>query len=167
MISCQRLHRDPRMSHFKFALPGNHIPLLHTDCPGLFRAPHTNSTCSFTFHQHSPGPTALPGSGGTHPYVSKLHLLENKSEVCSADNNARLCRGKRVPEQGWEGNRWFPVGSSTLVLRWLRAFCECQLLCHGNPSSHPTYSHGSHRYKKEIPSLPAALREEGSVLGRV
>lgn len=36
----------------------------------------------------------------------------------------------------------------------------------GNPSSHPTY-HGSHRYKKEIPSLPEALREgPGSWVGR-
>lgn len=48
----------------------------------------------------------------------------------------------------------------------LRAPAARQCPCHSNPSSHPTYSHGSHHYKKEIPSLAAALREE-SVLGRV
>lgn len=41
----------------------------------------------------------------------------------------------------------------------LRAPAARQCPRRSNPSSLPTYSHCSHRYKKEIPSLPAALRE--------
>lgn len=134
--------------------------------------PHTpTSTRSFTFHQHNPGPTALPGSGGTRRYVSKLHLPENKSEVCSADNNARLCRSQACARAGLGGEPMIPWREAA---PWCcadsghsaSASCSAQCPCCSNLSGHPTYSHGSHRYKKEILSLPAALRER-SALGWV
>lgn len=50
------------MSHFKFTLPGNHIPLLHAGCPGASGPRGPTSICQFTFYQHNPQPAALPAA---------------------------------------------------------------------------------------------------------
>lgn len=92
--------------------------------------------------------------------------IKNKPEVCSADNNARPCWSQACVRawagRGREGSRGKQHLGAALTAGILRA----PRVPARNPSSHPTY-HGSHRYKKEIPSLPEALREgPGSWVGR-
>lgn len=143
----------------------------HSSAPhslsGAFRTPHTSQHSLFHLPPAQPSPTALPGCSRSHGCVSKLHLPENKPEVCSADNNARPCRSQACAgaRAGRGAGHSLPIPSgkqhlgAALSAGILRAPAARQCPHRGNPSSHPTYSHGSHRYKKEIPSLPAALRE--------
>lgn len=96
MISCQRLHRDPQMSHFKFTLPGNHIPLLHTGSRGFQNPPHQHtlalppSTSTTLAPQLCRDPQGLALTSA-NCVCRKIKKKNNKSEVCSADNNARPC----------------------------------------------------------------------------
>lgn len=82
----------------------------------------------------------------------------------------RGCAGsRRVWELGLRGEAAVPGGKqhlgAALTPGILRAPAARHCPRRGNPSGRPTYSHGSHRYKKEIPSLPAALREGFRELG--
>lgn len=163
------------MSHLTFTLPGNHIALLHTDCLGAFRTPHTNST-SPTSHQHQPDPTALPG----HAVMSANCICRKTNLRCAQLTTRQGCAGARRGRSRWilvgsgtsGGSRWeaaprwspvgkqhlggFPVGKAAhpgavLTAGSLPSPAAPHRPQHSNPSGRPTYGPGSAAIKRRFP----------------